>query len=46
MLFIPKWPQRNKVIKLKFAPSMMAKNALVRFADNGEELYGSICRNV
>ena len=24
----------------------MAKNALVRFADNGEEFYGSICRNV
>ena len=44
--FISKWPQRNKVIKLKFAPSMMAKNALVRKADNGEELYGSICRNL
>ena len=24
----------------------MAKNALVRKADNGEELYGSICRNL
>ena len=24
----------------------MAKNALVRIADNGEEFYGSICRNV
>ena len=44
--FISKWPQRNKVIKLKFVPSMMAKNALVRKADNGEEFYGSICRNV
>ena len=44
--FISKWPQRNKIIKLKFAPSMMAKNAFVRKADNGEEFYGSICRNV
>jgi hypothetical protein len=31
--FLANWPQRNEVIKLTIAPSMMAKNALVSKED-------------
>ena len=44
--FLANWPQRNEVIKLTIAPSMMAKNALVSKEDWWEELVGNILKKI
>ena len=38
--------QKNKVIKLTIAPSMMAKNALVSKEECWEELFGNILKKI